>query len=194
MSFSNYSGMKACFLKGLPLSCICFSEKPPLFLKSKAQLLGIFLHAMLEKIFELRKYDRSERSNLLKVAFDVELLKFEKQFAEHSWRLGTDSISKLPEIGKIFDQLSQIVFSKNIYGNLLFRINNLIPFDPINNFTNKADLFSFLGQKINDIEKSQLEKLYTNYKIRFVILKKKMENYVVEENGYFLYDLKTINK
>jgi hypothetical protein len=118
MSFSNYSGMKACFLKGLPLSCICFSEKPPLFLKSKAQLLGIFLHAMLEKIFELRKYDRSERSNLLKVAFDVELLKFEKQFAEHSWRLGTDSISKLPEIGKIFDQLSQIVFSKNIYGEI----------------------------------------------------------------------------
>jgi hypothetical protein len=90
--------------------------------------------------------------------------------------------------------LGYSLYSKNIYGNLLFRINNLIPFDPINNFTNKADLFSFLGQKINDIEKSQLEKLYTNYKIRFVILKKKMENYVVEENGYFLYDLKTINK
>ena len=83
---------------------------------------------------------------------------------------------------------------KNIMVIYCLGINNLIPFDPINNFINKADLFSFLGQKINDIEKSQLEKLYTNYKIRFVILKKKMENYVVEENGYFLYDLKTINK
>ena len=86
------------------------------------------------------------------------------------------------------------LYSKKIYGNLLFRINNIIPFDSANllsnNFANKADLFSFLGQRVNDIEKSQLEKFYTDYQIRFVILTRKMKNYVVEENGYFLYDLK----
>ena len=82
------------------------------------------------------------------------------------------------------------LYSRNIYGNLLFRINNLIPFNYSDNFLNKSDVLSYLDQNINNIKKSKLETFYCDYKIRFVILTNKFEDYVVEENGYFLYDLK----
>lgn len=82
------------------------------------------------------------------------------------------------------------LYSKNIYGNLLLRINNLFPFNYSDNFSNKSDVFNYLDQNFKNLKKSELETFYTNFKIRFVILKNKLDNYVIEENGYFLYDLK----
>jgi hypothetical protein len=108
--------MKNCLLKGLPDRCIKFSTKPPVFLKSKAQLLGVFFHTMLERVPELRKYDLSERVHLMKKEFDEQLFKFKKKYSEYSWRLCDDSFSKLPEIEETFYRISQIVFSKKKNG------------------------------------------------------------------------------
>jgi hypothetical protein len=90
-------------------------------------------------------------------------------------------------------QLGYSLYSKKYYGNLLIRINNIISDYYPNNIKNKANLFDFIDTKITNIEKLKFEALYANYQIRFVILKKQMENYIIKENGYFLYDLKTIN-
>jgi hypothetical protein len=113
MSFSNYNKMKACHLKGLPDRCIKFSTKPPIFLKSKAQLLGIFLHTMLERTSKLRKCKLSDRPSLLKKEFYDQLIKFEKKNSKASWLLANNSFSKLPEIGVIYSQISNIIFDKN---------------------------------------------------------------------------------
>ena len=115
ISFSNYIKMKACPLKGLPDRCIKFTEKPPLFLKSKAQLFGIFLHAMLERVPELRNCDLRDRPNLLKKDFFEQLSKFEKQYSNYSWLLGNKLFSKLPEAGVIYGQISRIIFDKSSF-------------------------------------------------------------------------------
>tara|TARA_B100001250_G_scaffold66509_1_gene53008 strand:+ start:31791 stop:33674 length:1884 start_codon:yes stop_codon:yes gene_type:complete len=87
-------------------------------------------------------------------------------------------------------QFGYSLYSKKYYGNLLIRINNLISDYNNNSNINKANFFDFMDTKITNIEKLKFEKLYANYQIRFVILKKEMENYIIKENGYFLYDLK----
>ena len=112
ISFSNYNKMKSCLLKGLPDRCIKFSPTSPIFLKSKAQLLGIFLHTMLERVPELRKCDLSDRPSLLKKEFYEQLFKFKKKYSNESWLLASNSFSKLSEIGIIYNQISNIIFEK----------------------------------------------------------------------------------
>jgi hypothetical protein len=113
ISFTNYNRMKACLLKGLPARCIKFSDKSPVFLKSKAQMLGIFLHTMLERASELRKCNLPDRPSLFKSEFYDQLFKFEKKYSNELWLLANNSFSKLPEIGVIFSQISNIVFEKS---------------------------------------------------------------------------------
>jgi hypothetical protein len=111
ISFSSYNKMKICLLKGLPDRCVKFSTKPPIFLKSKAQLLGIFFHVMLEKIPELKKCNLSDRPSYLKKEFYEQLSKFEKKYSSDSWLMVQNYFSKLPEIGAIYRQISNIIFT-----------------------------------------------------------------------------------
>jgi hypothetical protein len=157
ISFSNYSGMKYCLLKGLPLSCIEFTGQSPLFLKSKAQLLGIFLHSMLERVFELRKCDRSELPNRLKKEFIEQLLKLEEH-AEYSWRLGTNTFSKLPEVGVIFGHISDIVFAERI---LEQKDGSMFTISPEKALTSKDKL---LFGKVDVLMESDEEIIIIEYK------------------------------
>ena len=170
ISFSNYAGMKSCLLKGLPLACIEFSGQPPLFLKSKAQLLGIFLHTMLERVFELRKCDRSELPHRLKKEFSEQLLKLEEEHAEYSWRLGTDTFSKLPEVGVIFGHISDIVFAKRIPGQ---KDGSRFTISPEKALTSKDKL---LFGKVDVLIESDEEKVIVEHKTSSIFEGKFLKN------------------
>lgn len=131
ISFSSFIDMKRCLVKGLPYNCITFLPTSPHFPKSRPQLVGIFLHTMLAKIPELRKYGPSERAIRIKSEFDRQLLKFCKDYSEPPWGQSLGSIGKWPEMGVIFDQISQVALSERKPDRGMVAEKRVIPEKPL---------------------------------------------------------------
>ena len=86
--------------------------------------------------------------------------------------------------------LGYLIYSKIQFGNFLFRLNQLGIQDYSILHKGKINSYNLIDKKIQLISREKWKSLYINNNIRFVILKHELNNYIVSENGYYLYDLK----